>query len=81
MSGVTIRHSHTPIGLCQGELIDQPMLSPVENPIGGNCPQTLGTVPKMTALSPSPQRGTSPNADSEKAFSIVGKFIVTRGLV
>ena len=44
--------------------------------IGANCPQTSGMVPKITALSPSPQRGTdlSPNADSEKGFSILGKI-------
>ena len=37
----------------------------LESPnIGANCPQTLGTVPKLAALSPSPQRGTdlSPKA-------------------
>ena len=40
-------------------------------------PKLRGRSPKcMTALSQSPQRGTdlSPNADSEKAFSIVGKI-------
>ena len=32
--------------------------------IGANCPQISGTVPKLAALSPSPQRGTdlSPKA-------------------
>ena len=51
--------------------------------IGANCPQTSGTVPRMTALSPSPQRGTdlSPNADSERVFQFSERFILTRGLV
>ena len=37
----------------------------LESPnIGANCPQTSGTVPKLAALSPSPQRGSdlSPKA-------------------
>ena len=47
--------------------------------LGANCPQTSGTVPKTTALSLSPQRGTdlSPNTDSEKGFSIIGKIHTT----